>query len=252
MNMLRPCRMLPIPLLLALLTLAALPLAAEEPVPPPPSESPLVMYEPYRISCGDSLEVIYALRNGVYRAMGTVRTDGMITLPLVDDVKAAGLRLDELSANLREAYSAVYRHPKIDVVLRHSVAARAFIGGEVAFPGIISLRHPMTLRQALNTAGGVSTHGALSRVLVLRKQSPTETEFFELDLTDPEAMTAEGGMFYLQPGDLVLVPMRNISKVRLWARQYVYDTLALQLATDFAPIFRWLNFEEIYRIPAGG
>jgi len=250
-NMPRPSGTRPISLLLIMLALTALPLAAQGQGPQsvPADDVPLVMHQPYRISCGDALEVIYALRNSVYRAMVSVRTDGMITLPFVDDVKAAGLRLDELSANLREAYSVVYRHPRIDVTLRHSVAARAFIGGEVAMPGIISLRKPVTVFQAVNKAGGVSNHGALSRVVVVRKMSPTETEFYELDLTDKEALVAEGGEFYLQAGDLVLVPMRNISKIRLWVRQYAYRTLALHLTTDFAYIFRWLNFDNIYRYP---
>jgi len=192
------------------------------------------------------LLIVYALRANVFRAMVVVRTDGKISLPFVDDVQAAGMRLDEISAVLREKYSIVYRHPRIDVILRHSVAARAFVGGEVDFAGIISLRHPVTVREALTTAGGPRIHGDLSRIVVVRKKSPTETAFFELDLTDKSASLQEAGMFYLEAGDMVLVPMRGISKLRHWIQQYVYRTRALTLTTDFWYFHRWLNFENYY------
>lgn len=229
--------------LLLLCLCASLTASAQEQTAP--TDVRLVVHQPYRICCGDTLEVVYALRTNVYRTMGRVRTDGMISLPLVDDVRAAGRRLDELSVILREKYSVVYRHPKIDVILRHSVAARAFVGGMVNYAGIISLRIPITARQALIMAGGVTEHGAMSRVVVVRKKNPTDTVFFELDLTDKEASLTETGMFYLEPGDLVLVPMKNVSKLRLWIQQYVYKTLALALTTDFAYVFRLLNFENI-------
>lgn len=231
--------------LLILLLLLFSPAAAED--QPAPPQTQLVMHQPYRICAGDALEVVYALRTNFYRAMVVVRTDGKISLPFVDDVQAAGMRLDEISAMLREKYSVIFRHPRIDVILRHSVAARAFVGGEVDFVGMISLRHPVTVREALITAGGPKVHGDLSRVVVVRKKNPTETEFFELDLTDQDASLEEAGMFYLEAGDMVLVPMRGISKLRLWIQQYVYRTLALVLTTEFSYFYQWLHFENFYR-----
>lgn len=219
--------------------------AAED--PPAAPESGLVMHQPYRICTGDQLEVVYALRDNVTRAMVIVRTDGMVSLPYVDDVQAAGLRLDELSVKLREKYSVVYRQPKIDVILRHSTAAKAFVGGEVEFDGIISLRHPVTVREALIRAGGTSPHGNRSRVIVVRKVSPTETSFFELDLTNKNESLTEAGMFYLQAGDMVLVPMKGIAKVRLWSQQYIFRTLSLVLTTEFSYFFKWLRFDNYYR-----
>jgi len=232
--------------LAALLLLLVPPLAADEQVSRPP-EPRLVMQQPYRLCCGDTVQVVQAMRDVVYRTNVIVRTDGMISLPLVDDVPAAGLRMDQLSADLRERYSTVYRNPKIEVILLHSVAARAFVGGEVDYVGIISLRNPVTVQEALIRAGGVSSHGDLSRVVVVRKKSPTGTEYFELDLTDRKEAYSEAGMFYLEPGDLVLVPMRGISKVRLWVSQYVNKTLSLALATDFFYFFHWFDVDKIYR-----
>lgn len=228
--------------LLLLCFCAGLPAAAREPAAA--ADVQLVMHQPYRICCGDTLEVVYALGINVFRTMIRVRTDGMISLPLVDDVRAAGQRLDDLSVVLREKYSVVYRHPKIDVMLRHSVAARAFVGGEVRAAGIISLRKPVTVREALIMAGNATSQGALSRIVLIRKKSPTETAFFELDLTDMEASPMEAGMFYLEPGDLVLVPMKNVSQVHLWARQYVYHNLALQLSTGFETFFDWYDLGD--------
>jgi polysaccharide export outer membrane protein len=228
-----------------LLLLAGLPLVAGEQEPGPP-ETRLVMPQPYRICCGDTLQVVQAMRDTVYRTNVIVRTDGMISLPLVDDVPAAGLRVDELAADLRERFTAVYRHPKIDVILLHSISARAFVGGEVDHVGIISLRTPVTVLEALVMAGGVRSHGNLSRVVVVRKKSPVDTEFFELDLTDPAEAFSESGMFYLAAGDLVLVPMRGVSRVRLWVSQYVNQTLPLFLTTDFQYFFNWINLQRIY------
>ena len=228
-------------LILLLVLIAPLPATAGEQFAP--LDVPLVMNQPYRINCGDNLEVVYALQNSVYRTNVIVRTDGMISLPLVDDVQAAGLRLDQLSVILREQYSAVFRYPRINVVLRHSTAARAFVGGEVDYAGIISLRNPVTVRQALIIAGGAKSTGALSRVVVVRKKSPTETAWFELDLTDMGAIEGEPGEFYLQAGDLVLVPMKNIAKVRLWIQQYIYQILSLHLTTEFEYLYRRVNYQ---------
>ncbi len=225
-------------LILLLMIIVPLPSAAQDLVSPP--DVRLVIPEPYRICAGDYLEVVYAIRTNVHRAMVTVRTDGMITLPLVDDVRAAGRRLDELSVVLREEYSVVLRDPRINVILRHSVAARAFVGGEVAKGGMISLRQPVTVRQALVMAGGPTSNGAMTRVVVMRKKSPTETTFFEMDVTDMDAILGEDGVFYLSPGDLVLVPQKNITKIRLWLQQYLYRTLALVLTTDF-----WIYYKDL-------
>lgn len=228
-------------LILLLVLFAPVPAMAQDLAAP--DDVRLVIPQPYRICSGDFLEVVYAIRTDVHRAMVTVRTDGMISLPLVDDVRAAGLRLDELSVVLREKYSVVFRHPRINVILRHSVAARAFVGGEVARGGIISLRHPVTVLQAVVRAGGVTSNGALSRVVVMRKKNPTETEFFELDLTDREALISGVGVYFLQPGDLVVVPMKNIAKIRLWLQQYLYQTLALVLTTDF-----WIYYKDLTNV----
>ncbi len=231
-------------LLLLLLFVPALAVADD---PPPPIPVPLSMPQPYRICTGDRLEVVFALRIDVIRTIALVRPDGMITLPFVDDVQAAGLRLDELSVRLREEYSVIYRHPKIHVLLRHSTAARAFVGGEVDFAGIISLRNPVTVREALTMAGGITSHGALSRIVLVRKKSSTETEFYELDLTETDQSKDIAGSFYLAPGDILLVPMKNIIKVKLWASQYVMKTLSLTITADFFYFLRFLDVQSIQR-----
>src|SRR5262245_12114543 len=90
----------------------------------------IVDHQPYRIRVGDALDVRFYKTPELNVEKVPVRNDGKISLDLVGDVQAAGLGTDQLSENLRGAYSRELEDPRIAVIVRE-FGGQVFGGGEV-------------------------------------------------------------------------------------------------------------------------
>jgi len=134
-----------------------------------------------------------------------VRPDGKITMPLVDDVQAAGLTTDELKAVLAQELAEFIENPTVTVVLLAPVSKRAFVLGEVRSPGAVSLSAEMRVLEAITSAGGFSTYANKSEVRVLRYVDGKELDY-RFDYDAYVAGRAPGTNVVLRPGDTVLVP----------------------------------------------
>src|SRR5262245_6908321 len=92
----------------------------------------------YRIQTGDSLAVRFyrnpELNNDVF-----VRPDGMISLPVVDDVQAAGITPHDLGRQLEERYQGELAVPDVTVMVTKFGGQRVWIGGEVGTQGELEL-----------------------------------------------------------------------------------------------------------------
>ena len=74
-----------------------------------------------------------------------VRPDGKVSVPLLDDVRAAGQTTDELSETIARGLSTQYASPTVTVVIRNFANLNVYVGGEVDRPGIVPLEHRMTV-----------------------------------------------------------------------------------------------------------
>lgn len=86
----------------------------------------------------------------------TVRADGMITLPLIRDVQAAGLTTDELAERIQTSLREYITDASVTVILRQMNSRKVFITGEVGKPGAYPLASPTTVIQLIAVAGGVT------------------------------------------------------------------------------------------------
>jgi polysaccharide export outer membrane protein len=134
-----------------------------------------------------------------------VRPDGKISLPLINDVQAAGLTPMELRDALVHALDTYVPMPTVSVIVREVHSFKVTVIGEVKTPGRYELKTRSTVLDVLAMAGGLGQYAARSRIVVLRQESGSTRELpFPYD-----KVTARGGQqdnFCVQPGDIVLVP----------------------------------------------
>jgi polysaccharide biosynthesis/export protein len=169
-----------------------------------PEDTPATAAEStYRIGADDTLHVS-VWKEPDLTATLPVRADGMISLPLLNDVQAAGLTTMELRASITEKLKKYLADPRVTVVVTAMNSQRVYVIGEVLHTGAMNLLPNMTVLQALATAG--FTQFANTRgIYVLRTESGKQQKMpvNYKQLIKGEAM---GQNIALKPGDTIVVP----------------------------------------------
>jgi len=135
-----------------------------------------------------------------------IRRDGKIALPIVGEVKAAGVEPVELERQLMELYSTELVSGEVFVSVVSS-SYPIFVTGAVVRPGKIEADRPMTALEAIMEAGGFELTKANGEQVVVVRHGEDGVRNFTLNLRDVlEGRSRE--TFYLQPSDIVYVPER--------------------------------------------
>ena len=138
----------------------------------------------------------------------TVRPDGMITLPLVRDIKAAGLTPRQLADRIQEAVHDYITDASVTVVVRQMNSRKVFITGEVAKPGAYTLASSaMTVMQLIAVAGGLTEWAEPKAISVMRVEDG-KTRTFPFDYREVAKGKTPEQNIVLRPGDTVVVPER--------------------------------------------
>jgi polysaccharide biosynthesis/export protein len=134
-----------------------------------------------------------------------VRPDGKISLPLLNDVQAAGLTPMQLMTSLTEKLKKYVSDPTVTVTVTTINSRKVYILGEVTRPGAFPLVPDMTILQALTTAGGPTPYARTSKIYVLRSQNGVQNK-----LAFNYKQVVRGGSpeqnILLKSGDTVVVP----------------------------------------------
>lgn len=141
------------------------------------------------------------LVDGTYPVSDT----GMINLPHIGMIRAAGLKADELSRVIQSTYQTrkIYTNPTVQVLSSSQDTLdkqMVVVGGQVANPGPVEYTQGLTLYQAVQAAKGASAFGSMYRVKLYRGKNMTE-----YDLTKGQSMTVQ-----VMPGDTIEVPQKNL------------------------------------------
>jgi polysaccharide biosynthesis/export protein len=162
----------------------------------------------YVIGPEDVLEIAVWGNTDVTRTV-PVRPDGRISLPLLNDVQAAGLTPMQLRAALAGSFEHYMPAPMLSVIVREVHSFKVTVIGEVKTPGRYELRSRSTVLDVLALAGGLSQYAARTRITILRREGDAVREL----PYDFEKLTARAGPknagqenFCVQPGDIILVP----------------------------------------------
>jgi polysaccharide export outer membrane protein len=159
----------------------------------------------YTIGVEDVLAVVFWREQD--RALSTdvvVRPDGKISVPMLDDVRAAGLTPEQLSDAIEQAAAKFIRDPAATVLVKEIRSRKVFVIGEVAKPGAVELGGDMTVMQVLAAAGGFLEHAKKSDVVIVRRLKDRETRF-KFNYKDVLNGRNVEQNIRLLPGDTVLV-----------------------------------------------
>lgn len=183
---------------------AGLVMACSSRVLPPPPESDPMDREAYVIGTADVLN-INVWRNPEISSQVPVRPDGKISLPLLDDVQAAGLTPEELKEVVTEALREFVDNPDVTVTVSNINSKLVyFIGGGVARQGPVPLNRELRILDALSLAGGFREFADKNDVRILRRTSDGLEEYrFDYDAyLDGKAPDSN---LLLRPGDTIVV-----------------------------------------------
>ena len=158
----------------------------------------------YTIGPDDVLGIVF-WRDADMTGDVVVRPDGMITLPLLHDIKAAGLRPDELRAQIVTAAAKLIEDPNVSVVVRQINSRNVFITGQVARPGPYPVSGQMTVLQLIAIAGGVGEFADQKNITITRVQGG-KTETLKFNYKDVARGKRLEQNIILKPGDTVVVP----------------------------------------------
>jgi protein involved in polysaccharide export with SLBB domain len=180
-----------------------------------------VTQKDYLIGIGDTLDIKFMYNPELNEIALPVRPDGRISLQLVSDVPAAGLTPQQLKQALTEKYSAELKKPEITVIVRAFTGSKIFVDGEVLFPGLIEIKGPMTVMQALAQARGTRETARLSNVIVIRKDFEGKPMAANLDIRKVIDGTDMAQDISLMPYDIVYVPKSNIARINKFVDDYI-------------------------------
>jgi polysaccharide export outer membrane protein len=190
------------------LTLLALSGAPDPRPSPSPVPSPAPGASPerpgYRIGPEDVLQVSVWNNESMSRT-APVRPDGMISLPLLNDVPAAGLTPMELRQELMRRLAEYMPHPEVAVTVTDVRSFKVSVIGAVPRPDRYELKSRATVMDVLAMAGGLNEFAARSRIVVIRSQAG-RTHRIPFDYDKVRSGDPSQPNFALLPGDIVMVP----------------------------------------------
>ena len=134
-----------------------------------------------------------------------VRPDGKVSLPLLNDVQAAGLTAIQLSNAIRNGLTKYLNNPQVTVTVMEINSRRVYITGEVNRPGALPLLPNMTVLQALSSGGGFTQFAKLKNIYVLRTENGKQVK---LPFNYREVVKGKNQEqnILLLPGDVIVVP----------------------------------------------
>ena len=158
----------------------------------------------YVIGAQDVLDINVWKEPDVSRVV-PVRPDGKISLPLLNDVQAAGLTPDQLATKVTEELKKYVTNPQVTVIVTAINSQRVYILGEVTRPGAFPLLPGMTVLQALSSAGGFTQFAKVKSIFVRRLQDGKESKYL-FNYKDVIGGKRPEQDILLKAGDTIVVP----------------------------------------------
>jgi polysaccharide export outer membrane protein len=158
----------------------------------------------YVIGPQDVLSIVYWREKDI-SADVTVRPDGMISLPLLNDIQAAGLTPTQLHDRLMEESRRYIEDPNVTVVVSEINSRKAFITGEIANPGEYPLSGPTTVIQLIAKAGGLRDYANGKKIVIVRTENGRAVTY-PFNYRDVVTRKSLKQNIELKPGDTVIVP----------------------------------------------
>ena len=160
----------------------------------------------YHIGAGDVLHISVWNNKDLERTV-TVRPDGMISFPLIDDIAAAGSTTRQLQKKLTVDLKQYVTRPQVSVVVQEVNSFRVSVLGEVRKPGRYEMNSGRaTVLDALAMAGGLTPYATRSSIHVLRDGKSGDAQQIPFRYGKATSMSPGDADFCVNPGDIIIVP----------------------------------------------
>ncbi len=158
----------------------------------------------YVIGAEDMLNVA-VWKEPDFSSTAPVRPDGMVSLPLLGDVQAAGRTPSQLAEDLTVKLKKYIDDPRVTVTVTAINSKRVYVLGEVNHPGTLVMSPNMTVLQAISAAGGLTAYANTKKISILRTEQGKQAKYLFnykefIKGSNPEQNIA------LKSGDTIVVP----------------------------------------------
>jgi polysaccharide export outer membrane protein len=175
----------------------------------PPPNAGTAAPPDYVLGPGDEVDItVYGQPDLTTTA--SIKPDGMIALPLINEVRAGGKTAAQLEAELTQRYAKYLKHPAISVAVRKFQMNHIYVMGEVAKPGRYDLTDNMTVMDAITLAGGATDMANLDATHIARNEGG-KSKTIAVKVKQLIQGKDAGQNVALQNGDLVFVPRRGLT-----------------------------------------
>lgn len=180
----------------------------------------------YRLAPGDELEFRVVSAPSM-DTLQQVRADGRITLPMIDNIPASGMTLEDLTKRLRTAYvSQGYLTQVaangINLIIKKSAANKFYVGGQVKKEGSFVYSYPTTVVRSIFEAGGFTETADPTRVIVIRRDGSYQVVNVKKILAGNFQDDLQ-----LQPMESVYVPTSTIGDIDTFVNLYIKGMLPI-------------------------
>ncbi len=158
----------------------------------------------YIIGPGDVLD-ISVWKEAALTKLVTVLPDGNISFPLIGEVRAQGLTINQLTQKLEDKLKRFVPHPNLSVAVHEVNSLRIYVIGKVHNPGHYVINANLNVLQALAMAGGLNPFAKQNKIKIFR-ETPAGTQIFEFrygDVTEGKHLDQN---IRLVRGDVIVVP----------------------------------------------
>ena len=181
----------------------------------------------YVLAPGDQLEIAVYRNTDISRIV-TVRPDGFVSLPLLDDVKAADLTISQLDAIITQRLSGRLVDPEVTVIVVNPIEPMVYVYGDVGAVTALPLRQAKTLAQAIASVGGVTRDGAKASIALVRLD---DDGYLRMHVMNGEAEGPVGTYLQFQntplkADDLIVVPENMRSQVGRFLQDFIVEPLS--------------------------
>jgi polysaccharide export outer membrane protein len=166
--------------------------------------APVTVGSEFVIGPEDLLQVSVWKNESLSRQL-PVRPDGKISLPLLHDVQAAGLTPMQLRDKISTALAEFMPNPEVSVTVLEVRSYRVSVLGEVQKPGVLQLKAPTTVLEAIALAGGFRDFASPSKIVIFRKDNGGQTQRLRFNYNRAVGAAGEDNVT-LRSGDVVVVP----------------------------------------------
>ena len=158
----------------------------------------------YVIGADDDLSIRF-WKDAELSADVTVRPDGKVSLPLLNDVQADGLTPEQLNDQLSKAAAKFIADPSVTVIVKAIRSRKVYVLGEVGKPGAVPLNGEMNVLQLIATVGGLLEYADKGGIVIVRSENGKERRF-KFNYNNVIRGKDVGQNIMLKPGDTIIVP----------------------------------------------